>query len=164
MSFFIFFFFQAEDGIRDIGVTGVQTWLFRSALLEAWKMFRKRREWFSSNFTQIIYEEWLREAYLLGRIELEGYGKDSLLNQAWSSAQWNGPSQGQIDPLKEAKASVLKIQQGLSTRTKETVELSGGDFEQNVRILAKEQKLLKEKRSEERRVGKECRSRWSPYH
>src|SRR6185295_2408361 len=26
-----FFFFQAEDGIRDIGVTGVQTCLFRSA-------------------------------------------------------------------------------------------------------------------------------------
>ena len=24
--------------------------------------------------------------------------------------------------------------------------------------------LLKPKRSEERRVGKECRSRWSPYH
>ena len=24
--------------------------------------------------------------------------------------------------------------------------------------------LLKEGRSEERRVGKECRSRWSPYH
>jgi len=26
----MFFFFQAEDGIRDIGVTGVQTVLFRS--------------------------------------------------------------------------------------------------------------------------------------
>ena len=25
-------------------------------------------------------------------------------------------------------------------------------------------KKLSEKRSEERRVGKECRSRWSPYH
>ena len=25
-------------------------------------------------------------------------------------------------------------------------------------------KKLKEVRSEERRVGKECRSRWSPYH
>ena len=24
--------------------------------------------------------------------------------------------------------------------------------------------LVKEMRSEERRVGKECRSRWSPYH
>src|SRR3712207_9198516 len=27
------FFFQAEDGIRDIGVTGVQTCVFRSRLL-----------------------------------------------------------------------------------------------------------------------------------
>ena len=26
------------------------------------------------------------------------------------------------------------------------------------------QELLKRSRSEERRVGKECRSRWSPYH
>ena len=25
-------------------------------------------------------------------------------------------------------------------------------------------KILLENRSEERRVGKECRSRWSPYH
>ena len=25
-------------------------------------------------------------------------------------------------------------------------------------------RALKEERSEERRVGKECRSRWSPYH
>src|SRR5687767_1909091 len=28
--FIVFFFFQAEDGIRDKLVTGVQTWLFRS--------------------------------------------------------------------------------------------------------------------------------------
>ena len=30
--------------------------------------------------------------------------------------------------------------------------------------LYKEDGLLGDKRSEERRVGKECRSRWSPYH
>src|SRR6476620_12496518 len=39
MSLFIFFFFQAEDGIRDIGVTGVQTcalpiFLFVAAVVE----------------------------------------------------------------------------------------------------------------------------------
>ena len=33
----------------------------------------------------------------------------------------------------------------------------------NARV-AKQQWLLSAKRSEERRVGKECRSRWSPYH
>ena len=26
------------------------------------------------------------------------------------------------------------------------------------------QRMIKDSRSEERRVGKECRSRWSPYH
>ena len=117
----------------------------RAALLEAWKMFRKRKEWFSKNFTQIIYEEWIREAYLLGRIPLKRFGEDPLIDKAWCQAQWNGPSQGQIDPLKEAKASIIKIQEGLSTRTRETVELNGGDFEQNIRILSKEQKTMEEK-------------------
>ena len=31
-------------------------------------------------------------------------------------------------------------------------------------VLAERQKIGKIARSEERRVGKECRSRWSPYH
>ena len=31
-------------------------------------------------------------------------------------------------------------------------------------LLTKRKKLAKAERSEERRVGKECRSRWSPYH
>ena len=30
--------------------------------------------------------------------------------------------------------------------------------------VAQTESYLKELRSEERRVGKECRSRWSPYH
>src|SRR5216684_720577 len=30
LSILFFFFFQAEDGIRDVAVTGIQTWLFRS--------------------------------------------------------------------------------------------------------------------------------------
>ena len=31
-------------------------------------------------------------------------------------------------------------------------------------FLKDDKELLKVSRSEERRVGKECRSRWSPYH
>ncbi len=31
-------------------------------------------------------------------------------------------------------------------------------------LLSGYQEYLKRLRSEERRVGKECRSRWSPYH
>ena len=36
--------------------------------------------------------------------------------------------------------------------------------EHDAYILSYDELLQKVKRSEERRVGKECRSRWSPYH
>src|SRR3712207_8541621 len=89
-----FFFFQAEDGIRDIGVTGVQT-----CALPIWRNTVK--------------------AYLK---QQRGYGEaEALLKfkhpdhfNVLGASHWRG-------------------------------RIYGG-------------------RSEERRVGKECRSRWSPYH
>ena len=52
---------------------------------------------------------------------------------------------------------------------KETTYLgTGSDNAGQVRIYSKKKgalsKLIIKLRSEERRVGKECRSRWSPYH
>ena len=37
-------------------------------------------------------------------------------------------------------------------------------YARRVGVSRIKQQTYKEKRSEERRVGKECRSRWSPYH
>ena len=37
-----------------------------------------------------------------------------------------------------------------------------GDFQTNFAMTTS--KIIEQLRSEERRVGKECRSRWSPYH
>src|SRR5574343_461376 len=37
-------------------------------------------------------------------------------------------------------------------------------WEDEQRSVGKFEQMAKVKRSEERRVGKECRSRWSPYH
>ena len=79
----LFFFFQAEDGIRDWSVTGVQTCALPISILAA-----------------------------VAKIDL------------------SVPAQGKLEPEGSVKDLRLPI---------------GG-------------------RSEERRVGKECRSRWSPYH
>ena len=45
-------------------------------------------------------------------------------------------------------------------------QLENGDvpLEKAIEQFQKGMILSKELRSEERRVGKECRSRWSPYH
>src|SRR5260370_1795273 len=96
-----FFFFQAEDGIRDSSVTGVQT-----CALPICSPSVPRLEGYSGDFDLPVFS---------------------------------------IPLTAEQKANVESIRAG---RTRELeVYQPGSDF-----------------RSEERRVGKECRSRWSPYH
>src|SRR5690606_40718276 len=95
-----FFFFQAEDGIRDFHVTGVQTC--------ALPIFRKAESGCNHSILNIIPK------------------KHCTSNPVWQT----------------------------SIRT--SLHLcctSWGSATHSLRIL----------RSEERRVGKECRSRWSPY-
>lgn len=116
----------------------------RGALLEAWKLFLYWREWWTSNFCQPIYEEWLSEAVLRGRIQAPGFFENPTVRYAYSWADWTGPSQGQLDPVKEVKAAVLRVENGFSTRQKETAELTGGDFELNHNQRIKEERMRRE--------------------
>ncbi len=116
----------------------------RGALLEAWKLFNYWRNWWVTNFCQPIYEEWLQEAVLKGRVQAPGFFDDPLIRYAYSWADWTGPSQGQLDPVKEVKAAILRVENGFSTRQRETAELTGGDWELNHRQRVKEEKLRRE--------------------
>src|SRR3712207_4950059 len=101
----MFFFFKAEDGIRDIGVTGVQTC--------ALPIFERG-------------EERLEDPL---RVDLERLGRLHAVRRR--------PRVVLIAPHLEGDAGGGQRDGGRSTA---------------------------DARSEERRVGKECRSRWSPYH
>ena len=114
----------------------------RASLLEAWKMFRMRRQWIIDSFTQPVYEEWLAEAVALGRVPAPGFFEDHAVRRAWTRAEWSGDAQGQLDPLKEAQAAVVRIDNGLSTREKEAAELTGLDINFIAGQLAKERELL----------------------
>ena len=116
----------------------------RAALLEAWKMFKMRRSWLANDFCQPIYEEFLAEAIGKGRINAPGFFTDPVAKKAYCTAEWNGPSQGQIDPLKEVNAAQKRVENGFSTRTRETVELGNGDFFRNNRLRIVEEKLRRE--------------------
>src|SRR3712207_7932624 len=96
-----FFFFQAEDGIRDIGVTGVQTC--------ALPILR-----------------------LLGAGGLADVIAENMKDRRHYRTEWELPDEW--------------LQEG-------PLPLAGGRTLEAVAT-----------RSEERRGGKECRSRWSPYH
>lgn len=116
----------------------------RAALLEAWKMFKMRRSWLASDFCQPIYEDWFIEAVSKGRIDAPGLFDDPAIFKAYTKAEWHGPAQGQLDPVKEVNASILRIDNGLSTRQREAAELTGSEYESNVRQLADEEKTRSE--------------------
>src|SRR5256884_753041 len=98
----ISFFFQAEDGIRDVAVTGVQTCALPIS--------------FARNVGG-------KRVFTIHEVEFAGYGLD--LNQQHNDYD------------------------GLDVKGKAVVWLGPRG---------------PRGRSEERRVGEECRSRWSPYH
>ena len=100
-----------------------------------------------------------------------------------SSDQTNEEEIGGL-PGKEFRVMIVKMIQNLGNRMEKIQETSNKDLEElkskqtrmnntinkiknslegiNSRITEAEERISD--RSEERRVGKECRSRWSPYH
>lgn len=113
----------------------------RASLLEAWKMFRMRREWLISAFCQPIYEEWLTEAVAKGRIQAPGFFEDPAIKAAWCGAEWFGDAQGQLDPQKEANAAKIRVAEGFSTREREAAELTGMKYENIHAIRAREEAM-----------------------
>ncbi|MBU1234879.1 MAG: phage portal protein [Proteobacteria bacterium] len=112
----------------------------RAAFLQAWQFYKTRRVWLARHFCQPIYVEWLREAVIIGRIKAPGFLEDPAMRYAWAGAEWQGPAPGQLDPLKEVIAAVKRVDADFSTRSKETTELTGGDFDINVQQRTREEK------------------------
>lgn len=116
----------------------------RAALLEAWKAFAMRRQWFTADFCKPIYEIWLSEAVARGRILAPGFFTNPVIRAAYLGSKWIGPSQGMLDPTKEITAEVLAINAGFSTHEQSTIKLNGGQWNDNITQLAIEQELLKD--------------------
>lgn len=116
----------------------------RGALLEAWKAFRMRRTWFSNDFCQPAYEMWLSEAVARERIIAPGFFSDPLIKKAYCSCEWIGPAPGMLDPVKEVTAAILRVDNAFSTYERETTELTGGNWDDNIAQVKREKELLRQ--------------------
>ncbi len=110
----------------------------RAALLEAWKSFKMYREWFTSDFCRPVYKIWMSEAVAIGRINAPGFFTDPKVREAWLGSEWVGPSQGQLDPVKEITAEILAVANGFTTNEDSTIKLNGGDWNANMDKLSRE--------------------------
>lgn len=107
----------------------------RASLMEAWRFFMGRRQWLGTYWAKPVYELWLEEAINQGKIEAPGFYEQKTL---WTRCKWIGPGRGWIDPVKEAKASQMRLQVGLSTLEDECA-MQGLDWEEVMEQRAREQ-------------------------
>jgi len=112
----------------------------RAAMLDFHKDCLDEREDFIEAFCQPIYEEFLTEAVLKGRINAPGFLADPYKRLAYSGAYWIGPAQGQIDEVKEVNAAHLRVIYGFSTQDIESQKLSGMSYVDIVRAQAGEKR------------------------
>ena len=110
----------------------------RAALNEAWRTYSLHREWMIADFCKPIYSEFLDYVVDKGMIELPGYRDNLLKRRAYQGSEWFGNSAGQLDPVKEVRASAEKIKSGISTLARETKILTGSDYEKTFKQRKKE--------------------------
>lgn len=113
----------------------------RATLLEVWRYFSGRRRWLTDVLLRPVYELWLEEAVNAGEVEAPDFYANSY---AWSRCRFIFGGRGWVDPVKEAQASVLRMNAGLTTLEQECAE-QGADYEEVLDQLAIE-KSMKEAR------------------
>jgi lambda family phage portal protein len=113
----------------------------RAALLKAHKTFALRRANAATCFCQPIYDLWLSEAILLGRVRAPGFFADPLYRKAWSGAEWIGDGPGSIDPQREIAAAKARVDLEVSTLESESVAYDGIPWSVKHKQRAKERKL-----------------------
>ena len=121
----------------------------RASMGETWKHMLTRKKLVADGTADFVYRLWLEEAVNHGEIEAlkrrnvpafyEGLNAD-----AYAACEWIGAGQGQIDPLKETQASILKLRNGLSTKEFEIARLHGGDWRKVARQIARERGMDEE--------------------
>lgn len=94
----------------------------RAALLDLWRGILRIRRMFS-NVASLIYTAVMEEALDRGLLQLPASAPDFRLNRyAYCRCTWMGPGMGQIDPLKEAQAQQLRLQNKTTNRQIECAE------------------------------------------
>ena len=159
-----FFFFQAEDGIRDYDVTGVQT-----CALPIFLLTQRELGWFYQNGASMLFPDaWERflapipedeRGDLMGAYHRRLVHADRRVQSeaatAWS--QWEGDTISIRGP--EARPSKFnEVDFAIAFARIEC------HFFVNKGFFPEDDWILKNVRAEERRAGKECRSRWSRQH
>ena len=122
----------------------------RASIGESLRGMLPKKRLVADGTANFIYRLWMEEA--INYADLDCFKRRNMPSfyemqnaEAYCAASWIGAGQGQIDPLKETQAAILKIKNGMSTQEVEIAKMSGNDWrlvkKQAAREMALDQKL-----------------------
>lgn len=133
-----------EQFSRDFTQTNYSS--ARASIGETQKGMNAKKAIAADGVANFIYRLWLEEA--INKNDLECLKRknvplfyEGLNAEAYCACEWIGAGQGQIDPLKETQAAVLKVKSGFSTKEAEIAKMSGGDYRRVARQIQREREL-----------------------
>ena len=121
---------------RDFSETNYSS--SRLSLLEDREHWRVVQNYLIENFHMRIYREWLNLAVLAAELPFQDY---ELRPDRYDSPKWLTRGWSWVDPLKEVKAYREAEQAGYMTKAQIIAQSGGGDFDDNVAELAREQSV-----------------------
>ena len=133
-----------ERFMRDWSKTNYSS--SRAGALEDWKYFLAVRRFGPHRFASIVYQLVLEEMWYRNELPLPNNVPDFWeMPAAYAACTWRGAGRGQIDPVKETNASIMKRDAGLSTLEREVSELNGEDWRDVLDQRAREQRYADDK-------------------
>lgn len=105
----------------------------RAAFETFYQVVRRWREWLASHAETPRYRAWLFEQVARGRYKLPGFLTNADKRAAWSKVRFRGDGKISMDPAREAKALEIHEAHAWRTGAEITAELTGGDYDSNVR-------------------------------
>ena len=111
----------------------------RLSLLQARDRFKVLQIALISSLCRPIYSSWLEMAVMSGVLPFNDY---ELRPQRYLAIRWTPRGWSWVDPHKEINGVIAAIKSGLTTLTEEIAK-QGGDFEENIKILAREREILR---------------------
>ncbi len=126
-------------------MSGVNYSSARIAELNERDCWRDGQQFMIDNFAMRVVNRWLELSLLAGALTMPNGSPLPAIKIDKFKAKLSFTARGWdwVDPLKEANAAKVAIEEGLTTRT-QVVASKGGDFEENIIELAREMALLEQ--------------------
>jgi lambda family phage portal protein len=116
----------------------------KAAILMFWQMIQRERYFVNTTFNNIVLERVIEDGIMNGKIDAPLFNKGESFRKAYLNGNWQGTSRIVLEPMAEVKAARERIDLGISTRSIESMSLTGTRFVDNRKQLNKEEKLISE--------------------